>query len=158
MRPTARAPLAGIGLALAAPALLAGAAWATGSRSAHPARLLRVREEGRLRFISDDATTIFDKGRVDGTIPGEASVTFTYNGSPTVKATFTIRGTDGTIRGRARCRLSNPAGPAPSFRGALSIGGGSGRYTHARGGGELFGVFHRRGYSLIFQAIGKLRY
>lgn len=153
-----RATPATIGLGLGAAAVLPGLAWGAGPRVAHPAQVLRVRDEGRLQIVSDGATTILDRGRVAGTLPGEASVAFRYNGSPRVTATFTIRVSGGTIRGRARCRLSDPASPAPSFRGALSIDGGSGRYAHARGGGELFGVFHRRGYSLIFQAIGVLRY
>lgn len=122
------------------------------------ARSAGVRDEGRLHYVSDDATTIVDEGRLSGTIPGQARVGFTYNASPEVSATFTIRAASGTIRGRARCRLSNPNSRAPSFRGALQIVGGSGRYAHARGTGELFGVFYRRGYGLVFQAIGRLRY
>jgi hypothetical protein len=35
---------------------------------------------------------------------------------------------------------------------------GSGRYARASGSGELFGVFHRHGYALVVQAIGRLRY
>jgi hypothetical protein len=46
----------------------------------------------------------------------------------------------------------------PSFRGSLTITGGSGRYAHAGGSGELFGVFYRRSFALTVQAIGKLRY
>jgi hypothetical protein len=36
--------------------------------------------------------------------------------------------------------------------------GGSGRYAHVHGGGEMFGVFNRRSYGLIVQAVGKLSY
>jgi hypothetical protein len=125
--------------------------------SARMARAVHVREEGQLHFLSDNATTIIDTGRIHGTIPGVARVDFIYNGSPEVRATFIIRGPGGTIRGRARGRLSDPVSPAPSFRGSLSITGGSGRYARTHGGGELFGVFHRHGYGLTFQAIGTLR-
>ena len=86
---------------------------------------------------------------------------FVYNGEPTVSARFTIYGRSGSISGRAKARLSNPTSPDPSFRGAFTITGGSGRYAHIHGTGELFGVFYRRGsdkYGLVVQTIGKLPY
>ncbi len=122
------------------------------------ARTTGVRDEGSLRFASDEATLIVDEGRLSGTLPGSGRVYFTYNGSPNVTARFTIHTAGGTVDGTAKCRLNNPNSPTPSFRGALVIVGGSGRYAHARGNGELFGVFQRRGYGLIVQAIGKLSY
>ncbi|MGC2375337.1 MAG: hypothetical protein WA484_15830 [Solirubrobacteraceae bacterium] len=121
-------------------------------------RVAEVHDEGHLHFLSAEATLIVDEGSMSGTIPGRARVYFTYNGSPNVSARFAIHAAGGTIDGRANCLLHNPNSPTPSFRGALQIVGGSGRYAHARGSGELFGVFHRRGYRLIVQAIGKLSY
>lgn len=126
--------------------------------TAGAARIAPVREEGHLHYLSAEATQILDEGAMSGTIPGRARVYFTYNGSPNVSARFTIHAAGGTIDGRARCRLHNPTSPTPSFRGALAITGGSGRYAHAAGNGELFGVFHRHGYALVVQAIGRLRY
>ena len=122
------------------------------------AHLTSVRDEGSLHFMSDEATQIVDEGRLSGTLPGSGRVYFTYNGSPNVTARFTIHTAGGSVNGTAKCRLNNPNSPTPSFRGALTIVGGSGRYAHARGNGELFGVFHRRGYGLVVQAIGKLSY
>lgn len=141
------------GAVLAGTSLLAGIAAAPAS-----ARALRVRDEGRLHYLADNATTIVDEGPVHGTIPGRARVYFVYNGSPDVSAHFTIRASSGSLSGWARCRLHNPSSRVPSFRGALHITGGSGRYAHARGYGELFGLFYRRGYGLVVQAIGTLRY
>lgn len=138
---------------LACAGLLAGVY--VGPVSAHT---LGVRDEGRLHYLADDATTIVDEGPVRGTIPGKARVYFVYNGSPTVSAHFTIRASGGSLNGWARCRLHNPSSRIPSFRGALHVTGGSGRYAHARGSGELFGLFYRRGYGLVVQAIGSLRY
>jgi hypothetical protein len=117
-----------------------------------------VRDEGSLHFLSDEATLIVDEGPLSGTLPGAGRVYFTYNGSPNVSARFTIHARGGNVYGTAKCRLSNPNSPTPSFRGALAIVGGSGRYAHAHGSGELFGVFHRHGYGLVVQAIGKLSY
>jgi len=147
MRNLLRGALATAALSLGLQPALAAAAHTT-----------NVRDEGSLRFTSDEATSIIDEGGLSGTLPGSGRVYFTYNGSPNVSARFTIHTAGGTIDGTAKCRLNNPNSPTPSFRGALQIVGGSGRYAHARGSGELFGVFHRRGYGLVVQAIGKLSY
>jgi hypothetical protein len=113
---------------------------ALASAHAHASRTLRVS----------------DRGTLSGTMPGHARVDFVYNGSPNVTARFTIYAAGGSIYGQAHCRLHDPASPTPSFKGALRITGGSGRYAHAGGGGELYGVFHRRGYGLSVQATGEL--
>lgn len=142
-----RRSLSIVTLTLAAMPALAGATLVT-----------QVRDEGHMHYVSAEATLIVDEGAMTGTIPGRARVYFTYNGSPNVSARFAIHAAGGTIDGRANCRLHNPNSPTPSFRGALAIVGGSGRYAHAGGSGELFGVFHRHGYGLVVQAIGRLRY
>lgn len=155
------ATAAALGLAaMLALALLAAPPRAAGTSAvrAHASRTLSVRDEGHLRFGGDNATTIFDHGSLSGTIPGRASVAFVYDGSPNVTARFTIYGAGGSIYGQAKCQLHDPTSPAPSFKGALSITGGSGRYAHAHGSGELYGVFYRHGYGLNVQARGTLEY
>ena len=129
-----------------------------GTSSAVAARVLSVHDEGHLHFIESDGSEIIDEGAATGTVPGTLRVHFVYNGEPAVSARFTISGHGGSISGRASGRLNNPTSPAPSFRGAFTITGGSGRYAHIHGTGELFGVFTRRGrnkYALVVQAIGK---
>jgi hypothetical protein len=137
-----------------AAAVLAGmtADDAAGSRS------LLVSDEGHLRYIRSSGDELVDEGRASGTMPGSVVVRFTYDGNPTVYSRFTIQTRWGVIRGSASGRLSDPNSTSPSFRGALSLGGGSGRYAHARGSGELFGVFYRRDYGLVVQARGRLGY
>ncbi|MHB1859461.1 MAG: hypothetical protein ACYCUM_05005 [Solirubrobacteraceae bacterium] len=130
---------------------------ARSSASARPQRL-EVHDRGRLRFHSVAATSIVDDGAVSGTLPGSGHVVFVYDGSPSVTARFTIAARGGTIDGFARCRLHDPTSLAPSFHGALEITGGSGRYAHATGSGNLYGVFHRRGYEIDMQAVGRLTY
>lgn len=125
---------------------------------ARSARTVKVHDEGHLRFSSSSGSQLIDEGSARGTLPGRVRLRFTYDGSPTVSAQFTISGAGWSIRARAQGRLSNPTSPSPSFRGSLTITGGSGRYAHARGSGELFGVFNRRSYGLTVQAIGKLTY
>jgi len=129
--------------------------------SAAAARVLNVRDEGKLRFVTSYGSEIIDEGPATGTVPGKVKVHFVYNGNPAVSASFTIYGHGGSISGKAKGNLSNPTSPDPSFRGAFQVTGGSGHYAHIHGGGELFGVFTRRGpnkYGLIVQTIGKLPY
>jgi hypothetical protein len=129
--------------------------------TAAAARVLNVHDEGHLRFIVSDGSELLDEGPAQGTFPGKLRVHFVYNGEPTVSARFTISGHGASISGKAKGTLSNPTSPDPSFRGVLTITGGTGRYAHIHGGGELFGVFTRRGpnkYGLVVQAVGKFPY
>jgi hypothetical protein len=133
-------------------------AWGLRVPVARSARTLKVHDEAHLRFSNSSGSQLIDEGSAWGTLPGKVRLQFTYDGSPTVSAQLTVRGASWSIRAHARGRLSNPTSPSPSFRGSLTITGGSGRYAHARGTGELFGVFNRRNYGLTVQAIGKLTY
>jgi hypothetical protein len=119
---------------------------------------MSVRDEGSLGFKSSSGSQLIDEGHVKGTLPGWVRVRLTYNGSPTVYAQFTIYAKGGSVSGHATGRVSNPNSTNPSFRGSLTITGGSGRYSHVGGSGELFGVFYRRSFALTVQATGKLRY
>jgi hypothetical protein len=143
--------------ALAA-AFAAAVAASLGAAVSAAASSRRVHDEGYLHYIRSSGSQVIDEGRAHGTLPGHARVRFTYNGEPTVHASFTIQGRGWSISGHGSGRLSNPNSSAPSFRGKLTLSGGSGRYAHARGSGELFGVFYRHSYALTFQAIGTLHY
>jgi hypothetical protein len=135
---------------------LVPAAWA--QTQAHAARSTSVRDEGNLRFIHSSGSTLSDEGTATGTIPGRVKVLFTYNGNPTVGAQITIYGHAGQIHAHATAKLSSPTSPNPSFKGTLTITGGTGRYAHAHGGGRLYGIFHRRSYGLVVQTQGTLTY
>jgi hypothetical protein len=138
---------------------IAGPALASSDRTtAHTARILTVRDEGRLHYVRSSREQIIDEGNATGSFPGRVRVRFVYNGEPTVAARFTIYGKAGSINARGLARLSTPTSPSPSFRGNMTITGGSGRYSHIHGGGELYGVYHRRSYALTVQAIGKFPY
>jgi hypothetical protein len=141
---------------------VAGVATAAGGAAipatADTARVLNVRDEGRLHYVKSSGSQIIDEGRATGTFPGTVKVRFTYNGEPTVTARFTISGAGGSISASGTGRLSSPTSPSPSFHGAMTVTGGSGRYAHVHGRGELFGVYYRRSYGITVQAIGKLPY
>lgn len=125
---------------------------------AQAARTLSVHDEGHLRFVSGAGSALLDEGAVSGTLPGRVRLHFNYSGGSTVSAQLTVSGHGWSIRGEGHVTLSNSTSPSPSFRGSLRITGGAGRFVHASGSGELFGVFYRRSYGLTVQALGKLSY
>jgi hypothetical protein len=143
----------GVLIAATAPAVALAAV-----KAARAARVLSVRDEGHLHFSKSSGSQIIDEGWMSGTLHGTTRVHFTYSGEPTVSARFTVYGSGWTMSGYASGRLNNPSSANPSFRGSLTLTGGSGRYAHAHGSGEMFGVFNRRSYGLIVQAIGRLHY
>lgn len=137
---------------------LAPAASGLASTRAHLAGTLSARDEGRLHLVKASGSLLIDEGPVTGTIPGKVRVDFIYTGNPSVSARITIYGHAGTILAHGSARLSSPTSPSPSFKGALAITGGTGRYAHAHGSGELFGVFYRRSYAITVQTKGVLHY
>jgi hypothetical protein len=145
-------------LALALAPLAVGLSLVGGAAGAGSSRAINVREEGRLHFVRESGSQILDEGPATGTVPGTVRLRFAYNGSPSVSARFTIYAREGTLSGEAKGRLNSPTSPYPSFRGSLRLTGGTGRWAHARGGGELFGVYDRRTYGLVVQALGRLQY
>ncbi|MHB8235622.1 MAG: hypothetical protein ACYDHT_13305 [Solirubrobacteraceae bacterium] len=144
-----------------AAATLLCSAWAGAlglPRAAQAARTLSVHDEGHLQFVNGAGSALLDEGPVSGTLPGRVRLHFNYSGASTVSAQLAVSGHGWSIRGEGHVTLSNPTRPNPSFRGSLRITGGTGRFAHASGGGELFGVFYRRSYGLTVQALGKLSY
>ena len=125
---------------------------------AHSAHTLNVKDEGRLRFVRSSGSELIDEGQATGTIPGKARIVFVYNGNPSVSAQITIDGHGGSIQARGTGRLSNPTSASPSFKGTLTITAGGGRYAHAHGSGDFYGVFYRRSYAITVQTQGTLDY
>lgn len=139
-------------------ALLGGILSVAGAQLAQASRTLKVYDEGRLHYVHSSGNEIIDEGQATGTVPGRVVVHFTYDGSPSVYANFQIYAHAGTISGHAKGTISNPTSTSPSFRGALTLSGGAGRYAHAHGKGELFGVYYRRSYGMTVQTRGGVQY
>jgi hypothetical protein len=156
--PAATAALVVVALGLLALLTGAGAAAAVRPARAHASSVLSVHDEGHLHYVHASGSVIIDEGSVSGSFPGSVRVRFLYDGEPEVSASFTITGHGGSISAHGSGTLSSPTSPSPSFKGHLTVTGGSGRYAHVHGGGELFGVYNRRSYALTVQAIGKLPY
>jgi hypothetical protein len=145
--------------ALAALALAPIGAGATAPRPvARAAHSLSVKDEAKLHFVKSSGSTLIDEGSTTGTIPGRVRIVFTYNGSPNVSSQLTIYGHSGSLRVHASGKLSSPTNPKPSFKGSLSVSGGSGAYAHASGKGTLYGVFNRRSYAMVVQTQGTIAY
>jgi len=126
--------------------------------AAQAARSASVNDEARLHLVKASGSVLTDEGTARGGFPGKVRVRFTYNGNPTVTAQITIYGQTGTILAHGSGRLSSPTSASPSFKGTLTISGGTGRYSHAHGSGEMFGVFYRRSYAITVQTRGVLHY
>lgn len=148
---------AGTALALAVALGTTASAQATGPM-AKAAHRLSAKDEAKLHYVRASGSSLIDEGKASGTIPGTVRIDFTYTGSPNVGAQFTIYGSSGSLRVHASGKLSSPTNPKPSFKGNLSIVGGSGRYAHAHGSGTLYGVFYRRSYGLVVQVQGTVYY
>ena len=145
---------------VAVTAALAGAAAPSEARAgtARGAASASVKDEGKLHLIKSSGSTLYDEGIAHGSLPGKVKIRFLYNGNPQVGAQITIYAHSGTIVAHANARLSNPSSSSPSFKGKLTISSGSGRYAHAHGSGQLYGVFYRRSYAITVQTEGTLQY
>jgi hypothetical protein len=128
------------------------------SANARAADAENIKDEGRLRLVKSSGSQLIDEGPASGTIPGKVRIVFAYNGDPTVSAQITIYGHGGTLQAHATGHLSSPTSASPSFKGTLTITGGDGRYAHAHGAGQLYGVFYRRSYAITVQTEGTLHY
>ncbi len=116
---------------------------------------LRVDDTGHLRLLHASGSALQEEGPVTGTLPGSVTVRLVVGTE--VTATFTIHARGGSIAGHGTATLHS-SGRYSSFGGTLAVGGGTGRYAHAHGGGGLYGVIERRTDTLTVQTTGTLSY
>lgn len=98
---------------------------------------LSLHETGRLRLVSRHDFTLHEQGAASGTIAGTIYVTLTAVSSSRVTAQVKISTRSGSIAGTGSGGYRR-AGKSASFSGSLSIGDGSGGYSHVHGSGLRF--------------------
>jgi hypothetical protein len=114
----------------------------TATRSSTPraasAGTVSLRETGNLRLTGKHGFTLDEQGPATGTFSGTIHVRLTIVSTDRVQATVSISRSGGSISGEASASYRREGGSA-SFSGSLSIGGGTGSYSHAHGTGLSFG-------------------
>jgi hypothetical protein len=143
---------------LAAVALLAlpgGAHGAERTPTASVARTLSATDTAHLHYLRSSGSLLLEEGTASGSIPGSMHVELNLGAIFT--GSFAIHTRTGTIDGHGRA-TPHGSGRYESFSGSLTVTGGSGLYTHARGSATLYGTFDRKTYALVVHTVGKLSY
>jgi hypothetical protein len=126
----ARRIISTCGLLLATLAALLGALapGSSGSPTGRSARVVRLEEHGRLKIYSERGATLIERGTAYGTYTATMVADLTIR-SKSVTAVVTIYPRGGSITGSANAtyRIVKNLG---YFGGTLSLGRGSGRYSH----------------------------
>ena len=138
---------------LLASIILAGA-WALSSAPAS-ARTISGADSAQLHLLRQDESLLFEEGKATGVLPGrmraQLKVAQQYSG------TCTIYTNGGSITGHG-VATPHGAGRFQSFKGTLTITGGTGRFRSAHGHTGLYGTFDRRTFSLVIQTTGNISY
>jgi hypothetical protein len=136
--------------------LSALAAFAAGARAAADiARSLNGTATAHLHLIESEGAKLHEEGPVTGALPGTMKATF--NTGTVFTGSFAIHTRNGTIDGEGKA-IPHGSGRYQSFRGSITVTGGSGRYSHAHGHTGLYGTFDRRTFALVVQTKGSLSY
>lgn len=127
----------------------------SGAARAHAARTINGADSAHLRLLRQDESLLFEEGKATGVLPGrmraQLRIAHQYSG------TCTIYTNGGTITGHG---LASPHGTGrfQSFKGTLTITGGTGRFRRAHGHTGLYGTFDRRTFSIVIQTTGNFSY
>jgi hypothetical protein len=151
--PIALATLAAAGLPVWA---VAGAATADGA-SAHAAHAISVRDEAKLRKVSQSGNSLSEEGPATGTLAGTATASISTSGTfVKVKAVLHVSG--GTITVTGEGHLTTGGGTEVSFSAPGRVTGGTGKYKHAAGSGTVYGAENRVTHNARIQVVGHLSY
>jgi hypothetical protein len=154
--------LSGRGLAYAATALVAAAPlpmpFSPGTPpqpTARSAQSQRLAITAHLHYVNARGSYLIEEGRASGPLAGvvkaQIRVTATISGS------FMFYPHGGSISGSGSGKL-HESGIYASFGGSVTVVGGTGRYAHAHGGGELYGVYNRKTLGVTISTTGSLSY
>jgi hypothetical protein len=138
--------------------LLAGivlAATATFGPAAATARTISGADSAHLHLLHQDESLLFEEGKATGVLPGRMSAQLTV--AQQYSGTCTIYTNGGSVTGHG---VATPHGTGrfQSFKGTLTIIGGTGRFRGAHGRTGLYGTFDRRTFSLVIQTTGNFSY
>jgi hypothetical protein len=122
---------------------------------AHAARSLNGTATAHLHLVKANGSQLSEEGPVTGALPG--SMRAVLNTGNIFIGGFTIITHGGSIEGRGRA-TPHGLGRYQSFSGTITITGGTGRYSHARGRAGLYGTIDRRTYALVIQTTGRFSY
>ena len=121
------------------------------------ARVLNATDNGHLRYNArgSEGSLLLEEGSVSGALPGRMRAHM--NVGATFSGSFVLYTSGGSIKGHGVAKPTG-SGRYESFRGSLTVTGGTGRYVHAHGQAGLYGVFDRKTYGLTVQTTGRLSY
>lgn len=127
------------------------------SPAANAARTVNATDTAHLHYnaAGSEGATLLEEGLAKGTLPGRMRAHLTIEA--TFSGSFVLYTSVGSIKGRGSAKPSG-SGRYESFRGSLTVTGGTGRYAHAHGRAGLYGVFDRKTYGLTVQTTGHLTY
>jgi hypothetical protein len=142
------------GILFAAAATL-GTAPAGAAARARAARTISGADSAHLHLLHQDESLLFEEGSATGVLPGRMSAQLTV--AQRYSGTCTIYTNGGSITGHG---VATPHGTGrfQSFKGTLTITGGTGRFRGAHGRTGLYGTFDRRTFSLVIQTTGNFSY
>jgi hypothetical protein len=157
LRSIRRLALASLASVCASGAGLAGTTEATPSVTApfaSASRTISLVESARLRAAPQPGNTIHEQGEATGTFRCRITVELRIVSTNRITATFTVTPAGGTVTGTGSARFV-AQGAYGYIGGALSISGGTGRFSHASGENiGLSGKFNRETFSANIQVHG----
>jgi hypothetical protein len=147
--------LVGAMVALAFVLALPSARGASSVAVARSARSERLAVDARLRYVNARGAYLIEEGRASGPLAGVVKARIKITADISGSFTFYPRG--GSISGRGSGKL-HESGVYASFGGTVTVTGGTGRYSHAHGGGGFYGVYNRKTLGVEIQTTGTLSY
>jgi hypothetical protein len=153
-------PVGSMGLATAAAVVMLGMSIPSAQSAgvvapARAARSERLTISARLHYVTAKGSYLFEEGSASGVLAGtvKARVRITAD----ISGSFTFYPRGGSLTGRGSGTL-HESGTYVSFGGTLQVLDGTGRYVHASGEGDLYGVYDRKTLGLTIQTTGTLSY
>ncbi len=153
-----------MGAALAITALGAAAAVGTGAAGAagpqaKAARSMSINDSANLRLNNHKGVELKESGTAKGNLPGSIYIQLRLASSHDVTAKIQVYPSGGSVSASASASYRVVTSSSASFSGSLTITGGSGRYSKAKGSHLSFsGTVHRPSDSVSVHVSGPMSY